>query len=190
MNIPPKVIVVAGPTASGKTRLAIELAGLYMGEICEEFFKMGFKDINVYKDNFNDKRVTVIEFNKIKFIVGIRAYSYIVKLMNVKVYKSIFSRIELADDKIYFVSGLFSEPIGEDYEDRISDKVEQEGKEPFELFCLNFMYNVLCKYGYELSDFSAAAYDFCNAYQYIIRDENDNILFEGEIDWDLREIID
>ena len=33
MNIPPKVIVVAGPTASGKTRLAIELAGLYMGEI-------------------------------------------------------------------------------------------------------------------------------------------------------------
>ena len=94
------------------------------------------------------------------------------------------------DDKIYFGSGLFSEPIGEDYEDRISDKVEQEGKEPFELFCLNFMYNVLCKYGYELSDFSSAAYDFCNAYQYIVRDENDNILFEGEIDWDLREIID
>ena len=48
MNIPPKVIVVAGPTASGKTRLAIELAGLYMGEICEEFFKMGFKDILLY----------------------------------------------------------------------------------------------------------------------------------------------
>ena len=52
------------------------------------------------------------------------------------------------------------------------------------------MYNVLCKYGYELSDFSSAAYDFCNAYQYIVRDENDDILFEGEIDWDLREIID
>lgn len=33
MNKPPKVIVVAGPTASGKTRLAIELAGLYKGEI-------------------------------------------------------------------------------------------------------------------------------------------------------------
>lgn len=33
MNKTPKVIVVAGPTASGKTRLAIELAGLYKGEI-------------------------------------------------------------------------------------------------------------------------------------------------------------
>ncbi len=33
MNTPPKVIVVAGPTASGKTRLAIELAGHYDGEI-------------------------------------------------------------------------------------------------------------------------------------------------------------
>ena len=33
MNSLPKIIVVAGPTASGKTRLAIELAGLYGGEI-------------------------------------------------------------------------------------------------------------------------------------------------------------
>ena len=32
-NLPPKVIVVAGPTASGKTRLGIELAKLYNGEI-------------------------------------------------------------------------------------------------------------------------------------------------------------
>ena len=31
--MPPKVIVVAGPTASGKTRLGIELAKLYNGEI-------------------------------------------------------------------------------------------------------------------------------------------------------------
>ena len=31
--MPPKVIVVAGPTASGKTRLGIELAKLYNGEV-------------------------------------------------------------------------------------------------------------------------------------------------------------
>lgn len=31
--MPPKVIVIAGPTASGKTRLGIELAKLYNGEI-------------------------------------------------------------------------------------------------------------------------------------------------------------
>lgn len=94
------------------------------------------------------------------------------------------------DDKIYFDSGLFSVPLGEDYSDRISDKVDPEGKEPFELFCLNFMYNVLCKYGYQLGgDFTAAAYDCCIAYQYIVRDDNGDV-FEGEIDWSLREIID
>ena len=94
------------------------------------------------------------------------------------------------DDEIHFGIGFYTEPIGEDYADLISDKVEQEGKEPFELFCLNFMYNVLCKYGNELSDFSDAAYDFGRACQYVIRDENGNDLFEGDIDWDLREIID
>lgn len=86
--------------------------------------------------------------------------------------------------------GFYSEPLGEDYEDLISDKVDPEGKEPFELFCLNFMYNVLCKYGNELSDFSAAAYDFCRAYQYIIRDENGDDIFEGDIDWALIEMVD
>lgn len=94
------------------------------------------------------------------------------------------------DDEIHFGIGLFTQPIGEDYEDLISDKVEQEGKEPFELFCLNFMYNVLCKYGNELSDFSDAAYDFCKACGYIIRDENGDDIFEGEIDWALIEMVD
>lgn len=94
------------------------------------------------------------------------------------------------DDKIHFGIGLFTQPIGEDYYDAISDKVDPEGKEPFELFCLNFMYNVLCKYGNELSDFMYAAYDGGNACQYMIRDENGDDLFEGDIDWDLREIID
>ena len=94
------------------------------------------------------------------------------------------------DDRIHFGIGLFSLPIGEDYYDAISNKVDHENKEPFELFCLNFMYNVLSKYGNELSDFMYAAYDGGTAYQYMIRDENGDDLFEGEIDWDLREIID
>ena len=94
------------------------------------------------------------------------------------------------DDEIHFGIGLFTQPIGEDYYDAISDKVDPEGKEPFELFCLNFMYNVLCKYGNELSDFTYAAYDGGTAFQYMIRDENGDDLFEGDIDWDLRDIID
>jgi hypothetical protein len=93
-------------------------------------------------------------------------------------------------DEIHFGIGLFTQPIGEDYYDAISDKVDPEGKEPFELFCLNFMYNVLCKFGSELSDFTYAAYDCGRACQYMIRDEEGNDLFEGDIDWDLREIID
>jgi hypothetical protein len=94
------------------------------------------------------------------------------------------------DDEIHFGIGLFTQPIGEDYYDAISDKVDPEGKEPFELFCLNFMYNVLCKYGTELSDFSFAAYDFCKACHYLIRDEKGDDLFEGEIDWALIEMVD
>ena len=94
------------------------------------------------------------------------------------------------DDEIHFGIGFYTEPIGEDYADLISDKVEQEGKEPFELFCLNFMYNVLCKYGTELSDFSFAAYDFCKACHYLIRDENGDDLFEGDVDWALIEMVD
>lgn len=90
--------------ASDEIRITADIVNGFINDHCDlGCYAIKFKDINVYKDNFNDKRVTVIEFNKIKFIVGIRAYSYIVKLMNVKVYKSIFSRIELADDKIYFV---------------------------------------------------------------------------------------
>lgn len=94
------------------------------------------------------------------------------------------------DDEIRFGVGFYRQPIGEDYADRISDKVDPEGKEPFELFCLNFMYNVLCKYGTELSDFGFAAYNSGKAFQYMIRDENGDDLFEGDIDWSLEEIID
>jgi hypothetical protein len=94
------------------------------------------------------------------------------------------------NDEICFGVGFYREPIGEDYADLISDKVDPEGKEPFELFCLNFMYNVLCKYGTELSDFSFAAYDFCKACHYLIRDEKGDDLFEGEIDWALIEMVD
>ena len=94
------------------------------------------------------------------------------------------------DDQIHFGVGFYTQPIGEDYYDAISDKVDPEGKEPFELFCLNFMYNVLCKYGTELSDFAFAAYDSGTAFQYMIRDENGDDLFEGDIDWSLEEIID
>jgi hypothetical protein len=94
------------------------------------------------------------------------------------------------DEEIHFGIGLYTQPLGEDYADLISDKVDPEGKEPFELFCLNFMYNVLCKYGNELSDFSDAAYDFCKAYGYIIRDEKGDDIFEGEIDWALIEMVD
>lgn len=94
------------------------------------------------------------------------------------------------DDRIHFGMGFFSLPIGEDYYDAISNKVDHENKKSFELFCLNFMYNVLSKYGNELSDFMYAAYDCGRAYQYIIRDDNGNDIFEGDIDWDLRDIID
>lgn len=37
-----------------------------------------------FKDNLNNKRVTVLEFSNEKFVIGIKAYSYIYKLINNK----------------------------------------------------------------------------------------------------------
>lgn len=39
-------------------------------------------EIKLYKDELNDKRVTVLEFGKDKFIVGIKSYSFIINVFN------------------------------------------------------------------------------------------------------------
>ena len=61
-------------------------------------------EVKIYKDNYNNKRVAILEFGKEKFILGIKAFSFINKLLSIKVYKFLNKRIELDDDKICLVN--------------------------------------------------------------------------------------
>ena len=70
-------------------------------------YSVKFSELKLYKDNYNDKRVCVIEFDDLKFIVGIRTYSYIIKLMNYKIYKDFNKRLVLDDKLIYFRQGKY-----------------------------------------------------------------------------------
>ena len=64
-------------------------------------YSIKFNELKIYKNDYNDKRVTVLEFNKEKFIIGIKAYSYIDKLMKTKVYKYLGKSIEINEEYIY-----------------------------------------------------------------------------------------
>ena len=64
-------------------------------------YSIKFNELKIYKEDYNNKRVTVLEFDKEKFVIGIRAYSYIAKLMKTKVYKYLRKSIEINEEYIY-----------------------------------------------------------------------------------------
>ena len=64
-------------------------------------YSIKFNELKIYKDDYNEKRVMVLEFDKEKFVIGIRAYSYIAKLMKTKVYKYLWKSIEISEEYIY-----------------------------------------------------------------------------------------
>lgn len=63
-------------------------------------YSIKFNELKTYKDDYNDKRVTVLEFDKEKFVIGIKAYSYISRLMKTKVYKYLWKSIEINEEYI------------------------------------------------------------------------------------------
>ena len=64
-------------------------------------YSIKFNELKICKDDYNDKRVTVLEFHKEKFVIGIKAYSYIAELMKTKVYKYLGKTIEINEEYIY-----------------------------------------------------------------------------------------
>lgn len=64
-------------------------------------YSIKFNELKIYKDDYNDKRATILEFDKEKFVIGIKAYSYIFKLMKTKVYKYLWKSIEINEEYIY-----------------------------------------------------------------------------------------
>lgn len=97
-------------------------------------------------------------------------------------------------DEIYFGNGLFSRKLNEvtdSYLYLVGDVIDDiDSKEPNEILCLNFMYNVLLRLGKYLYDFCEAAECECKSFYYIIREEsNFEIEYEGDIVWDLSDFM-
>lgn len=97
-------------------------------------------------------------------------------------------------DEIYFGNGLFSRKLNEvtdsylDLADEVIDDIDS--KDPNEILCLNFMYNVLLRLGKYLYDFCEAAECNCLSFSYIIREESTSEFeYEGDIVWDLSDFM-
>lgn len=71
----PKVIVIAGPTASGKSNLAIELAKKINGEIISADSMQIYKDMNIGTAKVNKEEMQGIKHYMIDFIPPNKRYS-------------------------------------------------------------------------------------------------------------------
>lgn len=83
-------------------RMTTDIVKGFINDNCDlGCYSIKFNELKIYKDDYNDKRATILEFDKEKFVIGIKAYSYISKLMNTKVYKYLWKSIELNEEYIY-----------------------------------------------------------------------------------------
>ena len=83
-------------------RITTDIVKGFINGDCElGCYSIKFNELKIYKDDYNDKRVTILEFDKEKFVIGIKAYSYISKLMKTKVYKYLWKSIEINEEYIY-----------------------------------------------------------------------------------------
>lgn len=71
-------------------RITTDIINGFINEHCDlGCYSIKFDELKIYKDDFNSKRVTVLEFANEKFFIGIKAYSYILKL--IKTYRFCFN---------------------------------------------------------------------------------------------------
>ncbi len=61
MNLKPKIIIVAGPTASGKSDLAVKIARKYNGEIISADSRQVYKDLNIGTGKITKKEMLGIK---------------------------------------------------------------------------------------------------------------------------------
>jgi uncharacterized membrane protein len=64
-------------------------------------YSIKINELKIYKGDYNNKRVTTLEFGKEKFIIGIKAYSYMLKLMSFKIYKFSNKSLSFNNERIH-----------------------------------------------------------------------------------------
>ena len=83
-------------------RITTDIVKGFINDHCDlGCYSIKFDELKVYKADYDNKRVTVLEFGNEKFIVGIKAYSYIIKFINTKTYKYMFNSLSINDEAIY-----------------------------------------------------------------------------------------
>lgn len=83
-------------------RITTDIVKGFINDHCDlGCYSIKFDELKVYKDDYDNRRVTVLEFGKEKFIIGIKTYSYIIKLINTKTYKYMFNSLSINDEAIY-----------------------------------------------------------------------------------------
>ena len=83
-------------------RITTDIVKGFINDHCDlGCYSIKFDELKVYKADYDNKRVTVLEFGNEKFVVGIKAYSYIIKLINTKTYKYMFNCLSINDEAIY-----------------------------------------------------------------------------------------
>lgn len=87
-------------------RITTDIVKGFINDHCDlGCYSIKFDELKVYKADYDNKRVTVLELGNEKFIVGIKAYSYIIKLINTKTYKYMFNSLSINDEAIYLRRG-------------------------------------------------------------------------------------
>jgi tRNA dimethylallyltransferase len=61
MNLKPKIIIVAGPTASGKSDLAVQIAQKYKGDVISADSRQVYKDLNIGTGKITKKEMLGIK---------------------------------------------------------------------------------------------------------------------------------
>ena len=85
-------------------RITTDIVNGFINANCDlGCYLVKLEELELYKDNYQNKRVTVLNFAGEKFIVGIKAYTYIKQLMDTKIYKYLFKSIEINNESISFI---------------------------------------------------------------------------------------
>ena len=135
----PKVIVIAGPTASGKSKLAVELAKKTDGEIISADSMQIYKDMNIGTAKITSKEMSGIKHYMLDFVLPDERYSVSeYKKQAEKCIEEIIKRgktpIICGGTGLYINSLVYGiefneERIDEEYRNKLNNIAENEGLE-------------------------------------------------------------
>ena len=135
----PTVIVIAGPTASGKSKLAVNLAKRINGEIVSADSMQIYKDMNIGTAKISTQEMEGIKHYMIDFVMPDERYSVSAyKKQAEKCIDEILSKdktpIVCGGTGLYINSLIYGiefneEKIDEDYRNELNSIAEQEGLE-------------------------------------------------------------